>query len=314
MEDKEVIDDCTIDISVIVCCYNPNFDLLKSTINSIVNQINTTYEIIISDDGSKENYTSMIDDYMKKIGFCRYQLNFLKRNQGTVKNIYSALKIARGRFIKVISPGDYLYNRESLSVYVRYLNNENADIVFSKAVYYKDRQILKKINPRYYPIYKNKNLKRNIILFNDYVLGATIALKKDIALVYFQRISEFSILLEDMPLIFLGLMDDKRIMPIPEVLIWYEYGFGVSTGNAKSILEKDYEKCYKQMILEYDNRMIKKSFKLYKLQFYPLFVRYFIKFFYSYDYFFHSFIMKHFSKIDCSNISINDKDQITNIY
>ena len=97
-----------IDVSVIVACYNPDIVKLKKTINSILNQVGVSYEIIIADDGSEFEYKSEIEKWFKENQVKNYKLSFLPENQGTIKNIYFALSYCSGEYVKTISPGDLL--------------------------------------------------------------------------------------------------------------------------------------------------------------------------------------------------------------
>lgn len=301
-------------ISVIICCYNPNYEKLKNTINSIYNQKEIDFEIIISDDGTKDNYVGKVKRYFDEIKFNNYQLNFLTSNQGTVKNILSAVKIAKGKYIKTISPGDYLYDSKSLKSYYDNLEINNADIVFSRGAYYQGESIMAYSAPSYLPIFRNKNLKRNIILFNDYVLGAAIAMKREIALEYFERISGFSRLVEDMPLIFLTLLDGKKIFAINDFLVWYEYGFGVSTGAFKELLISDYENCYKKLFEDYKNsKLVLKGYKFYKSQFDNFIKKHFKRLILSYDYVYHYLRQKFYLKKDYKKVNIDGMHSICKI-
>ena len=49
-------------ISVVVLTYNSAFDDIKQTILSIVKQKDITFELIIADDGSKENHFEKIKE------------------------------------------------------------------------------------------------------------------------------------------------------------------------------------------------------------------------------------------------------------
>ena len=51
------------DISIIVCDYNPKKKPLCYTLDSVINQKWFNYEIIIVDDGSKNNLHEITEDY-----------------------------------------------------------------------------------------------------------------------------------------------------------------------------------------------------------------------------------------------------------
>ena len=102
------------DFSVIVCCYNSDYEKLKKTLISISKQKNVSYEIIISDDGSKDRAIEQIKAWVDEHNISNVRYNFLPENIGTVRNILSAVKVAQGKYVKTISPGDYLFDEYSL--------------------------------------------------------------------------------------------------------------------------------------------------------------------------------------------------------
>lgn len=260
MENKE------LDFSVIICCYNPDIEKLKKTIISIVNQKDVSFEIIISDDGSKKNYLPELKKWIDENKLANIKYNFLKENVGTVKNLISGIEVSSGKYIKDISPGDYLFNEYSLKRYKKGFEEEDLDIIFSRAVYYNEEgKIFKITNPKFKSSEKNKNLKRNVCIYRDYLLGATVSYKRDM-MKYFYEIQDSVRLLEDYPFTYLALINNEKLGIINEYLVWYEYGFGVSTSSASKILDKDRVKFYEYLEKSYlHNEYVKKSLKFIKL-------------------------------------------------
>ena len=80
-------------ISVLICVYNEE-DEIKDCINSIFNQTLQEFEIIIIDDGSKDNTAEII----KKIKDKRIKY-YYKKNEGLTKALNYGLKFCRGDFI-----------------------------------------------------------------------------------------------------------------------------------------------------------------------------------------------------------------------
>ena len=103
-------------VSVIVVMYNPIPEKLWLTLNSIINQEKVDLEIVIADDGSKNNLFDAIEEYMKKNDFSNYKFVYHKQNQGTVLNCYDGVNQASGDYIKLISPGDLLISKDRKSV------------------------------------------------------------------------------------------------------------------------------------------------------------------------------------------------------
>ena len=116
-------DNVKYDFSVIIASYNPDLEKLKKTIVSSYKQKDVSFEIIIADDGSKENYKLEIERWAKE-NKIEMIYKFLPENKGTVKNIISATKISRGRIIIPIAPGDYFAEDTALFQYLKKYNNE----------------------------------------------------------------------------------------------------------------------------------------------------------------------------------------------
>lgn len=255
-----------LDFSVIVCCYNPDFEKLKKTIISIYKQKDVKYEIIISDDGSKENYRDKLKLWADSNNI-ELKLNFLEKNVGTVKNIISGVEVSNGKYIKTISPGDYLFDEYSLKKYLDAFKTENCSLIFSDAVYYNEDKILyNKVNPRFTSSRIDKNIKRNLCYYFDYYLGASEAFARYMVK-YLYEISENNIIyLEDFPLAYLSIINGEKVHFIQDDLVWYEYGTGLSTTKDMRI-KIDFNNFYQYLSVKYSsNKTVKKTLKIVKIK------------------------------------------------
>ena len=90
-------DEYSYSVSVVVVTYNPSWDKEKETLDSILKQKGISIEIIIADDGSKENNFSLVKEYFEKNEFNDYKLVFNPVNKGTVYNTYSGLLADEGK-------------------------------------------------------------------------------------------------------------------------------------------------------------------------------------------------------------------------
>lgn len=251
------------DFAVIVCTYNSNYDKLKKTLNSIFKQKGVKFQVIISDDGSKYNSYNEITKWLTTNNF-QCDLNFLNENVGTINNILSALKLCDAKYIKVISPGDYLHSENTLFDYYSCFERNDADLVFGKAVYYFEDKILKSMSPYNINVFNNRNLKTKIIKFNDYVLGASIATKSDLIRDILNKISGKMKFLEDVPLCFLSLLNEKKVIAMDEKTVWYEFGTGISTKPEETpLLKPDYQYFYQYLLDNYKINIVKKSYKMF---------------------------------------------------
>ena len=125
-----------MDVSVIVVMFNPALDKLYQTLDSILIQKGITYEVIVCDDGSQRRYEKELQEYFAKRNFNSFALLFHKHNHGTVANFLSGLEKARGKYTKIISPGDRLVNEDTLGKWIQFNEEKNAEWSFADAYYY----------------------------------------------------------------------------------------------------------------------------------------------------------------------------------
>ena len=247
-----------INVSVVVASYNPNLDKLLKTINSIIIQQNITFQIIITDDGSKNDYFFELEQFFNNIKFKNFILIKNKINMGTVKNIKKALDICDGTYTKLISPGDCLYDKYTLYRWVTYYMSEN-EVKF----------VRHKAWPQNTFVYKdtfidNSKIINNYLLFNDTIHGATLIGKTLIYKKYFEMGIDIIKYAEDC-LYRLMVFDGVSIKFFPYNVIFYEYGSGISTRPDKkwqSILKKDIQATDKIILELSKNNSFIRNFNL----------------------------------------------------
>ena len=232
------------DISVIVCCYNSSYQLALNTLISIENQKEVAFDVVITDDGSKNLEVLLLKKWIEDNNIKNVYFNLNDQNRGTVKNILSAIPFCKSNYIKLISPGDYLYDEFSLKHYLDAFKNQNATIVTGKYIYYTENG---DIVPTPFPISKKtrlyKYMKRNIIAYGDNILGASLAYKKEFLVKNLDKISHYVKYLEDFPLISICLLEGEIIYFDDHILIWYETGTGISTKKqGNNLLADDWKK------------------------------------------------------------------------
>jgi glycosyltransferase involved in cell wall biosynthesis len=237
---------------------------LEKTIYSIERQKGVSFEIIISDDGSDDFKKDELINWITSKNYTNIRFNFLSKNVGTVKNIISALKISKGLFAKTISPGDFLFDDFSLSVYLSYFHRKNADILFSKARYFTpDGRILFSKSPSSAFSFKKFFMKKNVCFFGETIPGSAVAAKRDVELHYLSIIEDKIKYVEDRALMVLGLLDNLNIIGIPEYLVWYEFGTGISNGKHSAIMTKDRDALFALLQVLYPDKKYQKISHLY---------------------------------------------------
>lgn len=259
------------DVSVVIATYNPIWEKLKKTVNSILFQKNISYELIICDDGSKENYFDRLEKMLD--GKCHYKLIPSFSNVGTCKNVYNGLKKSLGRYVKLISPGDYLYDEFCLNNWIDYMKKNNFSVSFGNAVYYNTENdnmniVCIKNNPQNPYMYKKNSLifsqKEDYLVTENLILGAAILLERDLFCDYLIKIIGKVVYAED-NIFRLMIFNNIKIIYYPNKVLWYEYGSGIST-NGNSIwnekIKNDYNEATKIMIEMPSNNIFSKRYKL----------------------------------------------------
>lgn len=235
------------DISVLVLIYNSKYEKIRPTLNSIVCQKNINYEIIFADDGSKEQHMDEIHDFFRDYPHVSYQYIRNEKNQGTVLNFYSGIVQANGKYIKPISPGDFLYDSDTLRNIFDFMEKKQAQVAFGKAVhYYQDENaklhFVGKISPKLYRDYANdkydeRKIQTDLLIFNDNILGAALVYQTESLKYYLQKMTNYVKYVEDI-VTYLMVLDGIQIYQIDDNIIWYEYGGGVSTSANEEWLVK----------------------------------------------------------------------------
>ena len=253
-DDKEQIfpREKEIDISVCVLSYQPDYEKLFATLTSIVQQVHCSFEIIIGDDGTPNFPQEEIELWLRQQGCRDFTILHSTENHGTVRNMMQMLSAARGRYIKAISPGDYLYCNDVLGKMLRFMEQEHYAVAFGRACYYhhdgSSYQLLDTMSPLNLGIYEAKDydaVKKACVIYGDFILGALLMGERRMITAYTNEIVGHIIYGEDT--IYLRMLADG--IPIGfwnHNFIWYEVGTGISTkgGDAwRKRLGKDMDVC-----------------------------------------------------------------------
>ena len=240
-------------VTVCVLTYNPDWIKFRNTLRSIICQKNVEFDIVISDDGSQENYFDKAEMYLKEYGFTAYRFIANKQNQGTVKNTISALRNVGSKYVKLISPGDFLYDENVLAKFVKFAKKNPAVAYFGNAVWYS-------VNNNEIKIYEDlqqpwdltpwiendyKKIRRNYLCRFDYILGAAFFCDRAVFWDYINQLGDLAKYIEDF-CYFWQIVDNKKILYVNDFLVFYEYGFDISTCSSEKwndLIGKDKTNC-----------------------------------------------------------------------
>ncbi len=228
--------------SVLVVTYNSEWNKTKQTLLSIIRQDKVSFEVVIADDGSKNNNFDKIDEIFRENNFGNYKLVSNKENQGTVKNFLSGLEVCSGQYVKPLSPGDFFYSYLSLYNALQFIKSNKASVYFGTPAFYSridNKQIMiptEPANPKDLRPYLNNNdklIKHNYFTHHDSIIGATVIYEKKSIKKYLLILSNFVKYAEDYS-IYLMLANNEKIRYLQfsndnNFFIWYEYNSGIST-------------------------------------------------------------------------------------
>ncbi len=258
--------------SILILTYNSPLEKIKRTINSVLVQDLKDYEIIISDDGSSVTFFEEIRDYFKKAGFSNYTIIENKVNVGTTKNFIIALENASGFYIKGVGPGDMLYDPSTLSHLYHYMNSNPCKLAFGLINSFTNSSDQYVLHDFHSPIVINEYSKkepnsrrilRDIMYFGNMISGCNLFAERDFILDLCRRTAGIVKYCEDLMQIF-AFIDGCKIGYLPEPILWYEYGSGISKkSNTYNLIQKDFDDFYRYLGSTYGkNKIIMKGIRL----------------------------------------------------
>ena len=197
------------------------------------------YDIIIADDGSEIDCSEQIKDLFTHFKYKDFMMLRNEKNVGTIRNIYEAVKCARGKYVFLTSPGDMLYESNTLKNILKFTDRKHANCVFGDAIYYceqnGERNILIKENlpskPQIFNERKNKIIGKLAILQGHKICGATFFREKNFFLKHIQNVLNTTKYVEDTTTTMSYVLDEEKIIHYPQKIVWYECGVGISTNK-----------------------------------------------------------------------------------
>ena len=122
-----------IKVSVIVPVYNTEKYLAKC-LDSLVNQTLKDIEIIVVNDGTKDNSEKIINEYLKKYSKIRY---YKKENGGLSSARNYGIELANGEYVGFVDSDDYVKDGMFSKMYECAIKN-NSDIVVCDTIMKKE--------------------------------------------------------------------------------------------------------------------------------------------------------------------------------
>lgn len=118
-------------VSICIPAYN-QVKYLKRTIDSVLNQTYSDYEIIITDDSPTNIVFELMQEY-ESTGKIQYFKN--KIPLGSPENWNEAIRLSNGEYVKIMHHDDYFADENALYEFVKILDeNPNANFAFSATI------------------------------------------------------------------------------------------------------------------------------------------------------------------------------------
>lgn len=222
------------EVSVLILTYHSDYIKLIYTINSILAQEYVKIQIVISDDGSEYLYKNELEEYFKEKNFTDYIICPPHENTGTVKNFIRGLEYCEGVYVKPISPGDFIYQKNTIREWVDFLVMNNAVLSFGETIYYRYENgfvpVVVKAHPQITKFKCKEDLKYNYLVYNDICVGATTLVKRENLKKYLKELEDKVVYAEDHVYRLMIYCNEEVVyFDFPTVL--YEFQSGISTSK-----------------------------------------------------------------------------------
>lgn len=222
-------------ITIVILQYRPDAAALRRTLASLAMQDTRDFAVVLGDDGSAQDYFAESRAYLAAHGITDVQTTKLQPNGGTVKNARNAVRAAATRWVLMLSPGDFLYDSETLRWWLGRLQADEPRVAFGRQAYFTpdppqptagetpfDRT---PYDPAHYDA---KAIRRNLLLYDDGISGAGLVYERALFLSALDKMADHVRLAEDFSLRLFA-VQGVRITRYDRLTVWYEYGGGVST-------------------------------------------------------------------------------------
>lgn len=232
-------------VSIIMPVYNCE-RFIADSINSVLSQTYTNFELIIIDDGSKDNSRKIIKEYALKDERIKA---FYNENHGVSYTRNYGIDHADGEYIAFIDADD-IYNKRYLEEMCRVIKNENADLVccdYEMGYKLSDWKIINRTTLNISKKFNEKAFEH----VSEIGLGINIWTKlfsKETANRYNIRFNEKLSYGEDMFFCWKMFLVSKNITYLPEKLYFYRLSEDTAVLRYHDSLYEKYKNSYNDML------------------------------------------------------------------
>lgn len=217
-------------VSIIVPSYNHE-KYVKETIESIVNQTYENIELIVIDDGSKDNSPEILQKLSEK-----YSFSFIKReNQGLCRTLNEGIKLAKGEYVCLCASDDKLVLNKTESQVLFLTENPRFIMSYGNKINFYPNGMERKITNTKY---KSGNIFDDLLLQNFHIPPVSAMYRKRV----FDEVGLFDVELavEDVDM-FLRIAKKFEIGYQKEFFYYYRVHDANSIGNIKKMEENTEE-------------------------------------------------------------------------
>lgn len=228
-----------MDLSILLVQYRPDEGELRRTLASLLRQSCRDFELVVADDGSDEDFFPLTRKILAENGFTGAKFVKLTPNGGTVKNVLNGAKQAAGKWVFTVSPGDYLYDADTVAWLLEVLRRDAPRVAFGRLACYADRNGAPIRRPGDAPFdrtpyrpgaYDAKTAKRNMLLYDDGISGAGLVYERELLVQALEKMAGRVLLAEDFAARLFA-VENIPIVGYDRCIAWYEVGTGVSTNE-----------------------------------------------------------------------------------
>ncbi|ASJ20170.1 hypothetical protein BHAMNSH16_00275 [Brachyspira hampsonii] len=227
-------------ISIIIPVYNGE-NYIKDAINSALNQTYRNIEVIVVDDGSKDNTANIINDFSNKVTY------IYKENGGVASALNCAIKAAKGDYISWLSHDDIYYPNKIEEEVNELKNIDDKTVIYSGFEFVNEKlELITAFENSSKTEYRRLNNNFYSILLSD-IGGCTLLIPKDV----FSNVGFFDENLscvQDYDFWFRMFKYGYKVKYIPKVLLQYRMHEKQDSNSKKDFLRNEGNKLWINML------------------------------------------------------------------
>ena len=232
-------------ISIIIPVYNGE-NYIKDAINSALNQTYKNIEIIVVDDGSKDNTANIIKEFKNKV------IYIYKNNGGVASALNCAIEASKGDYISWLSHDDVYYPNKIEEEVNELKNIDDKTVIYSGFEFVNEKlELITVFENSSKTEYRRLNNNFYSILLSD-IGGCTLLIPKDV----FYNIGFFNeklLCVQDYELWFRMFKYGYKVKYIPKALLQYRMHEKQDSNSKKDFLRNEGNELWINMLKNIDD-------------------------------------------------------------